>query len=172
VGIFLHSYRNYPLDVWHFSTIRHYHICDRSGRLGDRVGCTLRFQTDPLPNILSVDMPRSLSGENSLLISSPFPTVQTCTVVSRTCPKIESVRSALWGKTGRPAGNLQCFCPKFAYALGPACIVSGLRWNTWEEFRTSDLDLSQTGVCPGDLFFTPQRNKPNSYSSYKTKEPE
>jgi hypothetical protein len=43
------------------------------------------------------------------------------------------------------------------------------RSNTWEEFQTSDLDLSQTGVCPGDLFFRPQRNKPNSYSSYKTK---
>ena len=25
------------------------------------------------------------------------------------------------------------------------------RSNTWEEFQTSDLDLSQTGVCPGDF---------------------
>ena len=111
MGIFLHSYRNCPLDAWRFSTIRHYHICDRSGRLGDRVGCTLRFQTDPLPNTLSVDMPRTCQRD-SLLIPSPFPTVQTCTVVSRTCPKIESVRSPLWEKTGRPAGNLQCLCPK------------------------------------------------------------
>jgi hypothetical protein len=35
-----------------------------------------------------------------------------------------------------------------------------------------NLELSQTGVCPGDLFFRPQRNKPNSYSSYKTEERE
>jgi hypothetical protein len=61
VGIFFHSHGNCPLDAWLFSTIRHYHICDRSGRFGDRMGCTLKFQTDPLPNILSVDMPRSLS---------------------------------------------------------------------------------------------------------------
>jgi hypothetical protein len=41
---------------------------------------------------------------------------------------------------------------------------------TKKNSQTSDLDLSQTGVCPGDLFFRPQRNKPNSYSSYKTKD--
>ena len=42
-----------------------------------------------------------------------------------------------------------------------------------EEFRTSDLDLvADWRVCPGDLFFTPQRNKPDSYSSYKTQERE
>jgi hypothetical protein len=39
-----HSYRNGPLDVWRFSTTRHYHICHRSGRLGDRVGYTLVFK--------------------------------------------------------------------------------------------------------------------------------
>ena len=44
VGIRLHSYRNCPLDVWRFSTTRHYHICHRSGRLGDRVGYTLDFK--------------------------------------------------------------------------------------------------------------------------------
>ncbi len=44
MGTFLHSYRNCPLDVWHFSTTRHYHICHRSGRLGDRVGYTLVFK--------------------------------------------------------------------------------------------------------------------------------
>ena len=41
-----------------------------------------------------------------------------------------------------PAGNFQCLCPK--------------EYNG-EEFRTSDFDLSQTGVCPGNLFFRPLR---------------
>ena len=35
---------NCPLDVWRFSTTRHYHICHRSGRLGYRVGYTLDFK--------------------------------------------------------------------------------------------------------------------------------
>jgi hypothetical protein len=44
VGIPLHSYRNCSLDVWRFSTTRHYHICHRSSRLADRVGHTLDFK--------------------------------------------------------------------------------------------------------------------------------
>jgi hypothetical protein len=61
VGIFLHSYRNYPLDVWRFSTTRHYHICHRSGRLGDRVGYTVVF--NPLlycePALVAVHLPHT-----------------------------------------------------------------------------------------------------------------
>ena len=41
MGIPLHSDRNCPLDVWGFSQTRQHRICHRSGRLGDRVGCTL-----------------------------------------------------------------------------------------------------------------------------------
>jgi hypothetical protein len=41
VGIQPHSFRNCPLDVWRFSQTRQHRICHRSGRLGDRVGCTL-----------------------------------------------------------------------------------------------------------------------------------
>jgi hypothetical protein len=61
VGIFLHSYRNCPLDVWRFSTTRHYHICHRSGRLSDRLGYTLVF--NPLlycePAVVVVQLPHT-----------------------------------------------------------------------------------------------------------------
>jgi hypothetical protein len=43
-SIRLHSYRNCPLVVWRFSQTRQYHICHRSGRLGDRVDSTLDFK--------------------------------------------------------------------------------------------------------------------------------
>ena len=49
MGIVLPSYRNCPLDVWRFCTTRHYHICHRSGLLGDRRGLYASFQTVPLP---------------------------------------------------------------------------------------------------------------------------
>jgi hypothetical protein len=53
------------------------------------------------------------------------------------------------------------------------CSPPGLLINVRKiRVEPDNLELSQTGVCPGDLFFRPQRNKPNSYSSYKTEERE
>src|SRR4030095_12140479 len=42
---------------------------------------------------------------HSVPIPNLLPTVQTCTVAFRICPEIESVRSPLWAKKGRLAGN-------------------------------------------------------------------
>ena len=72
-------------------------------------------------------------------------------VVFRAWPKIESVRSPLWKKTGRPAGSLQRLCPNIRLRAWTRMHRKRLTIDAWEEFRTSDLDLSQTGVCPGDL---------------------
>jgi hypothetical protein len=59
------------------------------------------------------------------------------------------MKPALLGKsTSGPRAIGSAYALKFAYALGPAFVVSGLT-----RFRASDLDLSQSGVCPGDLFF-------------------
>jgi hypothetical protein len=50
-------------------------------------------------------------------------------------------------------GNLYCSCPKIGLGTG---IHRKLR--TSEEFRTCDLDVLQTGVCPGACPLGPQRN--------------
>ena len=52
------------------------------------------------------------------------------------------------GKKRLARGNLQCLCPKIRLRAW----IRMHRSNTWEEFHTSDLDLSQTSVCPGDFF--------------------
>ena len=49
VGIFLHGYRNCPLDVWPFSTTMQHRICHRSGLLDPRLGYTLIFKLTHYP---------------------------------------------------------------------------------------------------------------------------
>ena len=56
-------------------------------------------------------------------------------MVFRAWLEIESVRSPLWEKTGRPAGNLQCLCPK-------------IRLRAWARMHRERLTIEYMGRIP------------------------
>jgi len=81
-------------------------------------------------------------------------------VVFRAWPEIESVRSALWEKTGRAAGNLQCLCPK-------------IRLRAWSRMhRNCGFPAVADHGVSGNLFFRTVSGTNLTYSSYKTWERE